>query len=587
MTTTRTVRNGEIDIAVYEEGNPDGPTVVLVHGWPDTHHLWRGVAPLLAERFRVVSYDARGAGGSTNPRRTKDFAVAELASDFRAVADAVSPDEPVHVLAHDWGSVAVWDAVCEPGAERRIASFTSCSGPNTDHISHWLRDRLSRPTPRNVAAPLSQLMHFSYMLFFATPVLPRLAFRIGFTPRVWRQILSRREGIPGEQVHLADTFRDDAVNGLRIYRANSLQSLRKPRERHTAVPVQLIVNTDDVAVLPHSYADTPQWTQRLWRRDIHAGHWSPFSHPEVLANATTELIDALSGQPPARALRRAERVAERDGREFDEQLVVVTGGGSGIGRETALAFARDGAEVVVCDVNLDAAKETAAMVEEAGSTAHAYLLDVSDEAAVQAFAAEVDERHGTPDVLVNNAGIGHAGNFLDTSSEDFQRVMDVNFNGVVYGCRAFAPRMVAQGTGGHIVNLSSAAAFTPMKAFGPYASSKSAVFMFSDCLRAELAPAGIGVTTVCPGIVHTNITATTHFSGVSAEDEARKQAKADRLYRRRGYTPDKVARQIVKAVRRKQDVLPVTPEAYQAYYTRRFAPGLTRRMARSNVIDSL
>ena len=91
------------------------------------------------------------------------------------------------------------------------------------------------------------------------------------------------------------------------------------------------------------------------------------------------------------------------------KLLVITGGGSGIGRETALACARRGAEVVLSDVDLDAAKLTAAMIDEAGGTAHAYQLDVADEAAMRAHADEVAERHGVPDILINNAGIGQAG----------------------------------------------------------------------------------------------------------------------------------------------------------------------------------
>ena len=122
-------------------------------------------------------------------------------------------------------------------------------------------------------------------------------------------------------------------------------------------------------------------------------------------------------------------------RHFQGQLVVITGGGSGIGRKTALAFARRGAQIAVSDVNLDAAKHTAAMIEDGGGTAHTYQLDVADEAAMHAHADEVVERHGVPDILINNAGIGQAGVFLATPSESFTRVMDINFYGVVNGCR--------------------------------------------------------------------------------------------------------------------------------------------------------
>jgi len=271
---------------------------------------------------------------------------------------------------------------------------------------------------------------------------------------------------------------------------------------------------------------------------------------------------------------------------FDGQLMVITGGGSGIGRESALAFARRGAEVVLSDVNLDAAKQTAAMIDEAGGTAHAYQLDVADEAAVHAHADDVAEKHGVPDILINNAGIGQAGAFLGTPSKSFTRVMDVNFYGVVNGCRAFGAKMVERDSGGHIVNLASMAAYSPLQSFSAYSTSKAAVFMFSDCLRAELAKSGIGVSTICPGIVHTNIVANTEFAGVRAGTEAEKQQKFDRLYEKRHYPPDRVAERIVVAVARKKSIVPVTPEAHLAYHARRFVPGLGRWLAaRKDIIQ--
>ena len=98
--------------------------------------------------------------------------------------------------------------------------------------------------------------------------------------------------------------------------------------------------------------------------------------------------------------------------------------------------------------------------------------------------------------------------------------MDINFYGVVNGCRAFRAKMVERGSGGHIMNLTSMAAYSPLQSFSAYSTSKAAVFMFSDCLRAELARTGIGVSTICPGIVHTNIVANTQFSGGNRSRQA-------------------------------------------------------------------
>ncbi|SLI88235.1 Probable oxidoreductase EphD [Mycobacteroides abscessus subsp. bolletii] len=256
-------------------------------------------------------------------------------------------------------------------------------------------------------------------------------------------------------------------------------------------------------------------------------------------------------------------------------LVVVTGAGSGIGRETSLAFARQGARVVVADINHDTANETVGLIEKLGGSAYPYALDVSDEAAVIGFADDVCAKHGVPDVLINNAGVGHGGRFFETSSTDFQRVLNINLGGVVHGCRAFGPRM-AERKSGHIVNISSAAAYTPIPEMGAYATSKAAVFMFSDVLRGELARDKVKVSTICPGIVNTNIIRTTQFSGLSPEDEAKRQQQGAGLYAKRGYGPEKVAKEIVNAVAKGKSVVPVTPEAHVQYHFSRLAPALNR-----------
>src|SRR4051812_17211019 len=168
----RTVVNGDVELALFEGGNRDGPTVVMVHGWPDTHLLFDGVAEQLAEDHHVVAYDTRGQGDSSDPGSVERFALAELAQDLFAVVEAVSPDRPVHLLGHDWGSVQCWEAVCEPGADQRFASFTSISGPNVDHLAHWWRKAVIRPRPGRLVAAASQALSFSYVAFFVSPAAP-------------------------------------------------------------------------------------------------------------------------------------------------------------------------------------------------------------------------------------------------------------------------------------------------------------------------------------------------------------------------------------------------------------------------------
>lgn len=345
-----------------------------------------------------------------------------------------------------------------------------------------------------------------------------------------------------------------------------------------AVPVQLIVGSGKVD------DDLAARVPRLWRRVVTTGRPTPATHPQVYARAVRQLVEHLEGAPAARELRRAEVGRSRG--SFGDTLVSVTGAGSGIGRETALAFAKEGAELIISDVDADGLAETARRLAEAGAIAHSYLVDVADTAAVEAFAEEVCTAHGVPDVVVNNAGVGHAGFFLDTPAEEFDRVFDINFGGVVNGCRAFGRRMVERGTGGHIVNVASMASYTPVNLMNAYCTSKAAVFMFSDCLRAELDSAGIGLTTICPGVIGTNIVNTTRFSLPNAKgrDAETLRARAKRGFAVRRYGPEKVARAIVAAVAKNKAVRPVTPEAYLVYGIAHAAPQAMRSAARGGNI---
>ncbi|MCP2340320.1 SDR family oxidoreductase [Actinomadura rupiterrae] len=147
------VRSGEVELAVRERGEAHRPTVVLLHGYPDTSAVWDEVAEMLAQRFRVLAYDVRGAGASTTPEDPNDYRMEALLGDLAAVLDAVGGDAPVHLVGHDWGSVQGWAAVTDDPAGRplwgRIASFTSISGPDWRHVAQWVR----RETARTPADP--------------------------------------------------------------------------------------------------------------------------------------------------------------------------------------------------------------------------------------------------------------------------------------------------------------------------------------------------------------------------------------------------------------------------------------------------
>ncbi len=560
-----------VRLRVHESGQRGAPTVVCVHGYPDDHTLWTGVADQLAARYHVVSYDVRGAGESGQPRDRAAYRLDQLASDLAVVVGAVSPDRPVHLLAHDWGSLQAWHALTGRWLDGRVASFTSISGPCLDHADHWLRARLRRPTPRALRELISQLASSWYIAFFQLPLLPEL---------IWRTGLGRRVLAALERTSAPTT--SDAVRGVQLYRANMLPQRRTPGSGTTDVPVQVLAPQRDPFVSVSLQTDIGRWVSNLAVREVPGGHWLPRTHPHAVARCASELIDHAEGGPAPRSLRRARRIGPRRGR-FDDQLVVITGAGSGIGRATALEFAKQGAEVVVTDIDQEAAERTAQLASTLGPRASAYTVDVSDGGAVEKFGTVLREGPGIPDIVINNAGIGVAGPFLDTTVADWERIIDVNLWGVIHGCRVLGGLMVDGGAGGTIVNISSAAAYLPSRALPAYSTTKAAVLALSQCLRGELADAGVGVVAVCPGFVHTNIAGTTRFVGLSATEERTAQMRATERYRRRNFTADRAAREILRAVGRNAAIAPITVEARAGLLASRLTPGLIRALARADL----
>jgi NAD(P)-dependent dehydrogenase (short-subunit alcohol dehydrogenase family) len=239
--------------------------------------------------------------------------------------------------------------------------------------------------------------------------------------------------------------------------------------------------------------------------------------------------------------------------DFGGKVVVVTGAGSGIGRSSALLFARLGAKVHVADVNAESAQSVVKEVEAAGGSARAHTVDVTDPQGVDQLAQRVFDEDGRVDVLHSNAGIGHAADIEETTVDDWQRVIGVNLLGMAYVVQAFVPRLLAQGGRSSIVNTASMAGLVAAPGMAPYSASKFGVVGMSESLNAELAEDGIHVCAVCPGIIDTPITRSAIMRGEFAE----RREKAIDFYRKRGASPDRVAEAVVDAVRKRKVIQPV------------------------------
>ena len=569
-TQHRTVSRDKVTLSVLEAGERSRPTVVLIHGYPDTKEVWRPVIERLAPEFHVVAYDVRGAGASGAPRGPAAYSIEHLALDFAAVCDAVAPGERVHLVGHDWGGVQGWEFVTASRFEGRIASFTTIAGPALAHVIDAQRE------PMRHARPLKALARGRrswYVGLFMMPGGPTLAWRLATPARRWRQLLATAERLPVDDRFPAASVVADGLHGVNLYRRNVPPLLlRAVALERPHAPVQLIAPSGD-RFIPDSYYDAAERIAPQLRRQTVAGsHWAQRSEPELIARWIKEFVSEAEAGPPqsVRAWRRGGGVAQLDGR-----LAVVTGAGSGIGLATAAALADHGARVLLVDRD----EEALARAGESIRGSRSLPCDVSDPEAMERLAEGVLASEGVPDVVINNAGIAIAGPFLETGAAEWRRIVDINLLGVVHGCRLFGQAMVQRGRGGQIVNTASAAAFLPSKGLPAYAATKAAVLMLSECLRAELAPSGIGVTAVCPGFVATNITRAAQYVGRPEADQDRLREHVTRMYERRNFTAAQVAAEIIEAIGADLPVAVVTPEAKLMHLLSRFAPGVTRRLA--------
>lgn len=280
-------------LAVQRWGDVSRPVVVLVHGYPDNRSKWEAIAQRLCDGYQVIAYDVRGAGDSFKPTRRADYRLEYLTADFTAVIQAVSPDRPVHLVAHDWGSIQSWDFVTEPALKGRIASFTSCSGPCLDHLGHWLRDRLRRPTPSNLGQLGMQMIKSWYVYMFQLPLLPEALWRVAVGPN-WPRLMRLLEGT---EIKPRATQTSDGIHGVGLYRANIFQHMLRPRLRYAHAPVQVLVPTKDRFVSPWLSTDLGRWVPQLTRHEINAGHWVTLQRPELFSQHVRVFIDNIPIQP--------------------------------------------------------------------------------------------------------------------------------------------------------------------------------------------------------------------------------------------------------------------------------------------------
>jgi NAD(P)-dependent dehydrogenase (short-subunit alcohol dehydrogenase family) len=258
-------------------------------------------------------------------------------------------------------------------------------------------------------------------------------------------------------------------------------------------------------------------------------------------------------------------------RDFSGRVAVVTGAASGIGRAVAEALADAGCDVALCDIDADGLTEVGARIEQRGRKASLHVVDVADRAAMKALPDQVEAEHGRVDILVNNAGVSVASTLEEHTLEDFEWIVGINFWGVVHGCKFFLP-LLRRSDAAYIVNLSSVFGFIGLPGQSSYCATKFAVRGFSEAIAAELADTNIGVMSVHPGGIRTNIVKATRW----AEGHVGARDRTVRLFERFAMLPEKAAAQILRGMRRNASRVLITPEAHVTDYVKRLFPVLPR-----------
>lgn len=255
---------------------------------------------------------------------------------------------------------------------------------------------------------------------------------------------------------------------------------------------------------------------------------------------------------------------------FAGKVCVITGAGSGIGRALALRLAGEGALVAISDINAAGLEETVRLVgPEAANRLRKDVLDVADAGAIEPYAAAVKESFGPADYVFNVAGLTRIGHFADTPLASFEKIMDVNFWGVVRMTKAFLPQLLA--TKGGVVNISSVFGMIGVPGQTPYCASKFAVRGFNESLAAELADLGVSVTSVHPGGVATAIARNAEVDAIPPGLHS-KEELVDRFTQLARTSPEKAAAIIVDGAARRRRRVMVGPDARLMSFLQRLFP---------------
>ena len=265
-------------------GNETNPALVLVHGYPDNQQVWEPLIAHLIQDFFIISYDVRGAGQSSIPRKMRAYRLEQLSFDLELVTQNLLGERAFYLIAHDWGSIQSWESVTESRFKNKILAFMSLSGPCLDHAGHWLLQQ----TKRSPIQAIRQLAKSWYIAAFQFPFIAPTVWRF-LKPTWWHILLEKLEEHP--LAHTNAHIQQDGRHGVQLYRANMLPRLFSPRQRHAICPVYVVILEKDRFVSPELARAAHEWVDDYHELHIKGHHWSILTQADTVAQLIHQMVE--------------------------------------------------------------------------------------------------------------------------------------------------------------------------------------------------------------------------------------------------------------------------------------------------------
>lgn len=296
----KTLMVKHLDVELYTEvhGDQNKPTILFLHGFPDCHKTWDKQADELKDKYCVVTFDLRGVGQSSKSNSPKAYLVETILSDIAAVINAVvGPEEKVHLVGHDWGSVLGWSFISSAQYSHRIRSYTGMSGPHLGLTTDWLTRNLFSLQPKLIFAALKQIISSWYIFAFNIPGLANFLFKLGGV-RGWQKALSENGVARGDNYLKVDLDELTAMNknSVGLYQDNLFSPPAAPLKNSIHLPVQIIIPTKDKFVNGSLFDYYAEYFTNMTTKEIPAKHWAQHSHSNIFSQWVDDFVNSAEQQ---------------------------------------------------------------------------------------------------------------------------------------------------------------------------------------------------------------------------------------------------------------------------------------------------